>query len=148
MKKIIMGFSKNRFKPTYDHRKYPEWDSLSWPKIEFGLNKMLDKQFCDDIKNEKFTLTSIGQNSDIYPPFFNPHNTDTDAFTSFTIDGASDVSDVSDFIKYHNELLNFLQNTYSKNPDTSIESNDVNTVTTGGKRRKIGGKNTRRNKQK
>jgi hypothetical protein len=183
MKKISFGFSAKRFKPTYDHRKYPEWDSLSWPKTESRLNNMLDKQFCDDIKNQKFTLTSLEPNSKHYPPFFNPHNTDLNAFTSFTINGISIVN------TYHTDLLKFLEKTYGKNPDTSAsidetdasigktdasigktdasigktdasigktderidetdERIDETTITTlGGKRRKTGGKNTRRNKK-
>lgn len=119
MKKIIMGYKPHKtahptanksFAKIYNPEYYPEWKELTWPKSEFGLNKLLDQRFCQDIRSKKFTLAeNIPKNAIIYPGFLELINHNDPIYTSFTIAG---IEPTSTLHKYHNDLLQYLQQIY------------------------------------
>ena len=107
MKKMIMNYSETR---------YPEWDMLPQPKIERGLNNMMDAQFSNDIENVKFTLKEdINSNESTFPGFFNPNNKKQNTYTSFTIDIDTVDADKKNLAMEHNKLLLWLKERYHAN---------------------------------
>jgi hypothetical protein len=107
MKKMIMNYSKTR---------YPEWNMLPQPKIELGLNNMMDAQFSNDIEKVKFTLKKdINSDESIFPGFHNPYNRKQDTYTSFTIDINTVDTDKKNLAMEHNKLLLWLEERYHAN---------------------------------
>ena len=123
MKKIIMNYytETSHLGVKFKIPRYPEWNTLPQPRIEWGLNKMMDEQFCNDIEMRKFTLKKkdINSNEAVFPGFHNPHNKKQDTYTSFTIDiNTVDENEKKYIAMEHNKLLLWLEEHYCENTVT------------------------------